>query len=131
MQRKILTEHGECHASIKTESEIESIRQELESMQWLPQTLRWLEAVKDPTRFQIVLLLYSYEQFCVCDLANILGISSSAVSQHLRKLRDMEIVSSSRVKQTIFYRLQSEPFAAFFKDLIPEEFKPEALEACA
>ncbi len=120
MQRKVVTEYGECRASIKTEEEIATIRMELVGAAWLSPTLRWVEAIKDPTRFQIVYLLYRYHQLCVCDLANILNISSSAVSQHFRKLKDMEIVSTTRVKQTIFYRLENEVFVSFFTGLLPE-----------
>ena len=121
MQRKVLTEYGECCASIKTEEEIATIRMGLVGAPWLPQTLRWIEAIKDPTRFQIVYLLYRYHQLCVCDLANILNISSSAISQHFRKLKDMEIVRTARVKQTIFYRLHNEAFVSFFVGILPED----------
>ena len=104
---------------------------DLATAQWLPQTLRWLEAIKDPTRFQIIYLLYRYHQLCVCDLANILNISSSAVSQHFRKLKDMELVNTTRVKQTIFYRLQNEAFVLFFTNIVHEDVQQERIEACA
>lgn len=128
MKRKIQTEQGECFASIKTEAELEAIRMGLATSEWLLPTFHWLEAIKDPTRFQIVFLLYRYQRLCVCDLANILGVSSSAISQHLRRLRDMNFVSSQRVKQTVFYYLFDEDFISFFRGFVPEEVQQELSE---
>ena len=40
------------------------------------------------SRLSIVYLLINYEKLCVCDISDILNISQSATSQHLRKLKD-------------------------------------------
>jgi len=44
-------------------------------------------------------------EVCVCDLGEILGISQSAVSQHLARFKAYGLVSVRRDNQTIFYRL--------------------------
>lgn len=49
--------------------------------------------------------LIKQEQFCVCDLADILQMSVPAISQHLRKLKDVGIVETFRDKQTIYYSI--------------------------
>jgi len=121
MKTRIMTDSGECVASVKSERELEMMKAEVLEAPWLPKTLRWLEAVKDPTRFQLVYLLYRYDMLCVCDLANILNVSSSAVSQHLRKLKDMDLVQAFRVKQTMFYRIKSQTFKRFLSRLVDEE----------
>ncbi|XP_020900121.1 uncharacterized protein LOC110238780 [Exaiptasia diaphana] len=122
MQQELINDDGLCRASIRTEEEIAAIRAELaEEAPKLHATLRWLEAAKDPTRFKIVHLLRRHERLCVCDLANVLGITSSAVSQHLRKLKDMDLVSTARVKQTIFYALRDPDFIAFLGRLSGDE----------
>lgn len=122
MQRELIDDDGLCRASIRSEEEIAEIRAELaEEADRLHGTLRCLEACKDPTRFKIVHLLRRYEQLCVCDLANVLGVTSSAVSQHLRKLKDMDLVSTARVKQTIFYALRDPDFIAFLGRLSGDE----------
>ena len=121
MQQELINDEGLCRASIRTEEEIAAIRGELAGeAAWLHTTLRWLEAAKDPTRFKIIHLLRRYERLCVCDLANVLEVTSSAVSQHLRKLKDMDLVSTFRVKQTIFYALGNSDFIAFL-DRIRED----------
>ncbi len=122
MQKELIDDGGLCRASIRTEEEVAAIRAELaEESGRLHGTLRCLEACKDPTRFKIVHLLRRYERLCVCDLANVLGVTSSAISQHLRKLKDMELVSTFRVKQTIFYALRDPDFIAFLDRLGGEE----------
>ena len=49
---------------------------------------------------------------CVCDIAAVLDITDSAVSQHIRKLKDKNLVKSRRDKQTIFYSLQDNLFTS-------------------
>ena len=56
-------------------------------------------------RLKIVYLLEEEKELCPCDLADILGMSIPAVSQHLRKLKDGEIVETRKEGQTIFYSL--------------------------
>ena len=45
---------------------------------------------------------------CVCDLSDILGMTVSAISQHLRKLKDRKLIETEREAQTIFYSLTDE-----------------------
>ena len=61
-------------------------------------------ALSDPTRISIVLSLLRQE-LCTCDLAEITGVSESAVSQHLRILRQLRLVKSRRDGRMVFYSL--------------------------
>ena len=47
-------------------------------------------------------------ELCPCDLWDNLGMSIPAISQHLRKLKDGNIIEARKVGQTIFYSLRSE-----------------------
>ena len=58
----------------------------------------------DPTRLKIVMALREGEM-CVCDLAAFLGVSESAVSHQLRRLRDLALVKRRREGQVLFYAL--------------------------
>ena len=62
-----------------------------------------LNLVGNTVRFNILYLLQQEGRLCVCDLSDILGISISAVSQHLRKLKDRQIIYSVKEGQTIYY----------------------------
>lgn len=59
-------------------------------------------------RLKIVYLLEEENELCPCDLADILGMSIPAVSQHLRKLKDGNIVKTRKDGQTIYYSLTQE-----------------------
>jgi DNA-binding transcriptional ArsR family regulator len=61
-------------------------------------------AMGDASRTQILLLIAGQER-CVSDLAAELGISESAVSQHLRLLRSLRLVRPRRQGRNVFYAL--------------------------
>lgn len=64
-----------------------------------------LELAGNKVRLRILYLLYTEGKLCVCDLSDILEMSVSAVSQHLRKLKDRQCITMERNAQTIFYSL--------------------------
>ncbi|MCH7667278.1 MAG: winged helix-turn-helix transcriptional regulator [Acidobacteria bacterium] len=130
MPKQMIDSTGLCQASICTEDEVAVIQSELDKASpWMRPTIRWVEAIKDPTRFKLVYLLYQHDQLCVCDLANILGVTSSAVSQHLRKLKDMDLVTAFRQKQTMFYALRGSEFTEFLDRIVGAEVAPDQREA--
>lgn len=61
----------------------------------------------DPTRLRIAFAL-SCEELCVCDLANLLGVSQSAVSHSLRVLRQMKLVKFRKVGKIAYYTSDDE-----------------------
>lgn len=80
-------------------------------------------------RLKILYLLEEENELCPCDLADILGMTVPAISQHLRKMKDGNIIESRREGQTIFYSLSSENLKIlklFFKH-ITQSIKEEVL----
>jgi DNA-binding transcriptional ArsR family regulator len=67
-----------------------------------------LELVGNNVRLKILFLFYEEKRLCVCDISDILGMTISAVSQHLRKLKDRKLIETEREAQTIFYSLTKE-----------------------
>ena len=64
-----------------------------------------LSLAGNEVRMKILLLLQDEERLCVCDLSEILGMKIPAISQHLRKLKDANLVQTERAGTTIFYFL--------------------------
>ena len=58
----------------------------------------------DPTRLKIIMALRGGEM-CVCDIAAFLGLSESAVSHQLRRMRESSLVRSRRDGQILYYSL--------------------------
>ena len=67
-----------------------------------------LELAGNNVRLKILFLLYEEKRLCVCDISDILGMTISAVSQHLRKLKDRKLIETEREAQTIFYSMTKE-----------------------
>src|SRR5882724_1972551 len=77
-------------------------------------------------RLKIIYLLEEEKELCPCDLADILGMSIPAVSQHLRKMKDGNIIESRRDGQTIYYSLKEEHLKIlkpFFKYINQQNLK--------
>ena len=68
----------------------------------------------DPTRLSIVMALKN-GPMCVCDLAAFLGISESAVSHQLRRLRDRSLVRKRRDGQVLYYSLDDDHVTALLR----------------
>ena len=67
-----------------------------------------LSLAGNTVRLKILYLLNKENRLCVCDLSDILQMNVSAISQHLRKLRDRDIVCSTKEGQIIFYSIREE-----------------------
>lgn len=58
----------------------------------------------DSTRIRILYVLFESE-VCVCDLAQLLGMTQSAISHQLRSLKQSKLVKYRREGKTVFYSL--------------------------
>lgn len=66
-----------------------------------------LKALADPTRLKIVSLLNT-RNCCVCELVPIFGISQPAISKHLSRLKQVDLVTETRKGMWVFYSLNRE-----------------------
>ncbi len=58
----------------------------------------------DVTRVKILCVLFQSE-LCVCDLAEVLGMTQSAVSHQLRVLKQAKLVKNRREGKIVYYSL--------------------------
>ena len=61
----------------------------------------------DSTRIRILFVLFEAE-VCVCDLAQALSMTQSAISHQLRILKQSKLVKSRREGKSVFYSLADE-----------------------
>lgn len=73
------------------------------------------KALGDPTRIRIAFAL-SREELCVCDLANLLGVSQSVVSHSLRVLREMQLVKFRKEGKIAYYTLDDDHIGALLEE---------------
>lgn len=79
-----------------------------------------LKQLSNPYRLMILCCL-SESELTVGDLNQQINLSQSALSQHLAKLRESEIVATRRESQTIFYRISNEKIKDLLK-VLQEKF---------
>lgn len=99
-----------CDVELVHEDAVRSARRERtddDSLTWLADTFQILS---NPTRLRIVEALAGRE-LCVCDLAAVVDGSQSAVSHHLRQLRQMRLVTYRREGRMAYYRLDDDHVA--------------------
>ncbi len=63
------------------------------------------KALSDKTRLQMILLLLSAEELCVCDFVEVLGITQSKASRHLRRLVDAGLLNDRREGTWAYFRI--------------------------
>ncbi len=65
------------------------------------------KVLSDPTRLKIVLAL-SKKELCVFDIAELLGVTESAISHQLRMLKTLRLVKQRKDGKMVFYSLDDE-----------------------
>jgi len=71
------------------------------------------QCLGNPTRVKILHSLFS-EELCVCDLAQVLGMTPSAVSHQLRVLRSLRLVKFRREGKMAYYSIDDEHVRTLF-----------------
>jgi len=84
---------------------------------------RICKALSDPTRLRIFLFL-TKKNFCVNAIVNFLGISQPAVSQHLKILREVDLVRTERQGYWVHYSANLERIKEFM-DILFKVVKAE------
>jgi DNA-binding transcriptional ArsR family regulator len=102
-------EKNSCIRIYADERQIKTCRERIKARSGTFEQLgKVLELAGNEVRLKILYMLSEEDELCPCDLSDILGMSIPAVSQHLRKLKDGDIVETRRVSQTIYYSLRPE-----------------------
>ena len=81
--------------------------------------LQVFKAFGDPTRLKLLrLLMFNDEdKLKVIDLADKLGISQPAITQHINILKELDLIKSSKEQNRIFYYVNKTRYKAYQKAL--------------
>ncbi|ADQ14524.1 ArsR/SmtB family transcription factor [Halanaerobium hydrogeniformans] len=72
------------------------------------------KTIGDPTRIKILYALKERE-LCVCDLSELLDMSSSAISHQLRVLRNNKLVKYRKEGRSVYYSLDDSHVLSLFR----------------
>lgn len=95
--------------------EIRQLQKELKNETEIIRCAEEFNMVGDPTRLKICYLLCRHKELSVGEIAEIIGISISAVSHTLRKLKDANIVEDRRDFRHVYYQLKQSPLTKIIK----------------
>ena len=115
--KKIYIDGKLCIGPTFSKAEFALIKSNLAEQKGLTTLADSLGVAGNSQRLKILYLLHAHKEMCVCDLAEILELTDSAASQHLRKLKDKNIVKTRREGQTIYYSLVENVFTSNLQDL--------------
>lgn len=96
-----------CEIEFVDKEKVKSVRRAMKSADAVSLLADTFKILGDPTRVRIAFAL-SKAELCVCDIANLLGVSQSAVSHSLRTLRQMKLVHFRREGKIAYYSLDDE-----------------------
>ena len=89
------------------EKTVEKVLRDMPDDETLYDLAELFKVFGDSTRVKILYALFESE-LCVCDIAQLLGLSQSAVSHQLRVLKSSRLVKPRRDGKTVFYSLDDD-----------------------
>ncbi len=98
-----------CIRVLADENQLAGCKKDLERVApEIAKVSKVLNLAGNEVRLKILFLIYNEGEMCPCDLSDVLGMSVPAISQHLRKMKDGNLIKDNKVGQTIFYKLVKE-----------------------
>lgn len=94
-----------CVGPTLSDNDIRKVKTALKTDKRLSKHLKIHQVLSGETRYKLVKLLKDLRELCVCDMAEILAMSVSAVSHQLSALRQAKLVTTRRNGHTIYYSL--------------------------
>lgn len=101
---KELQEVERCDFIHVHEDIVKHVKQHMPEEEQLYDLADLFKIFADTTRIRILYVLLKSEM-CVCDIAQLLNMTQSAISHQLRILKQMKLVKNRRDGKTIFYSL--------------------------
>ncbi|MBI2607874.1 MAG: helix-turn-helix transcriptional regulator [Candidatus Doudnabacteria bacterium] len=91
------------------------LKKELSDKQLIARCAKEFGVVGDATRMKICYLLCHHPELTVSEIAQACGLTVSAASHALKKLRSIGLVQSRRQFRSVFYRLSGSKFSQVIK----------------
>jgi DNA-binding transcriptional ArsR family regulator len=109
MAQKALTKQDEaiCEVEFVDKQRVEAVRARIPQAQSLEALSEIFKVLGDPSRLRILAAL-QVRELCVCDIANLVGASISAVSHQLRILRNLKLVKHEKRGKMVYYSLDDD-----------------------
>ena len=116
-----------CSCDIVHDNIIEIVRQKMPQEEKLYDLAELFKVFGDTTRVKIISALFQAEM-CVCDIAELLHMTQSAISHQLRVLRQARLVKHRKEGKVVFYSLDDEHIKTIFNQGLEHILEPRGYE---
>ena len=103
-----------CDCNIIHEEVVKDTLNKMPRSELFDKIAEFFKIIGDPTRTKILFAL-DQNEMCVCDIANVLGMTKSSISHQLATLRKSGIVKCRREGKEIYYTLDDEHVKQVFE----------------
>lgn len=93
-----------CEITCIHQDVIDDVKRKLPAEETLYDLAELFKVFGDSTRIKILCALFESEM-CVCDIANLLNMTQSAISHQLRVLKTNKLVKNRKVGKIVYYSL--------------------------
>lgn len=102
-----------CKCNFIHEDIVDEARDNMPQEEMLYDLAELFKVFGDTTRVKILYALFSSEM-CVCDIANLLGMTQSAISHQLRVLKQARLVKYRKDGKVVYYSLDDDHIKQIF-----------------
>jgi DNA-binding transcriptional ArsR family regulator len=105
-----------CQPHLLETKPLEVFQNKILSVEKAQRMAEFFSLMGDGNRLRIISIL-AHQELCVCDLADILNMTESAVSHQLRTLKAMRLVRYEKRGRKVFYSLQDHHVLALYQSV--------------
>ena len=103
-----------CECTVIHEEAVKKVKQTIPEDGIIYDLAEFFKVFADSTSMKIIYALLEQE-LCVCDIANIVQTTQSAISHQLRILKQSKLVKYRKVGKVVYYSLDDEHIAQIVK----------------
>lgn len=103
-----------CDCNVIHQSVVDSTMKNMPDADTFNRLAEFFKIIGDTTRTKILFAL-DQNEMCVCDIANVLGMSKSSISHQLGTLRRSGIVKCRKSGKEVFYTLDDDHVKQVFE----------------
>ena len=100
--------------TVKHPDIIEKVKKTMPDEETLFDIAELFKVFGDSTRMKIICCLFEHEM-CVCDIAELINSTQSAVSHQLRVLKQAKLVKFRKEGKTVYYSLDDEHISEMYE----------------
>lgn len=116
-----------CSCDIVHNTVIEDVKKKMPQEEKLYDLAELFKVFGDTTRVKIISALFEAE-LCVCDIAELIHMTQSAISHQLRVLRQARLVKHRKEGKVVFYSLDDEHIKTIFNQGLEHILEPRGFD---